>query len=142
MERSKRLSLVLELAKRAEEEAARLFASSKNQLQQQESKLNELEQYYQDYTLLFSARNQALRAIEVARSRQLLQQLSNVKKDQQIHIAKALANMEAHKRVWQQAHLKHQNMKALIQRYRMEENQLVDKKEQKIIDEWVTQRRS
>ena len=142
MLRSTRLAVVLDLAKRAEKEAARVFTDSKNRLQHEQDKLGELEQYYNDYIGMYGAQTSGVWAIEISRSRQFLQQLSDVKKEQASHISKAEGIKDAAKQVWQKAHLKYENMDALVRRYKIEENKIADKTEQKMIDEWVSQRRS
>ena len=139
MLKSKRLAVVVELAKREEEKSARKFEQARSAYQAELQKLQDLKNYYDDYEAKFKAKTQGLRASDIANARSLLQQIVLVQDGQQAQIEKVKNVMEVAKQVWHKNHLKHEKLVELIKRYQTEEALTEEKHEQKIIDEWVSQ---
>ncbi|VUD56413.1 hypothetical protein TDB9533_02068 [Thalassocella blandensis] len=139
MKKSKRLLVVLELARRDEEKAAKDFESARTHYQGEVQKLQDLEKYYDDYASKFQAQTQGLRGSDIANARSLLQQIVMVQQGQKLQIHNAQNAMEKSKQIWHKNHLKFEKLQELIRRYQVEEALAEDKQEQKIIDEWVSQ---
>jgi len=112
--RSQRLQVVIDLAEKAESEAARRFEAAKKMLAQEFSTLGEIEEYYSEYKNKFGQRLQ----VDIAEK-----------------------NLEAAREAWRQAHLKHKGLCNLVEQYRHEEWKLLEKIEQKNLDEWVSLQR-
>ncbi len=136
--RSKRLAVVLELAERAKEKAAKEFEQTRQLVAEEQLKLSQLADYYQDYQQSFTGQR-AMHVQELVKQRAFLQQLSEAQKQQQGTVNRAEALLEQKRGAWQVAHLKHQTLGDLIKRYRADEELALDKKEQKMLDEWFQQ---
>jgi flagellar FliJ protein len=139
--KSKRLAVVLDLAEREKEQAAQAFEDSRRAHALERQKAEQLAGYYQDYAASFAA-TQGLRASDLIKQRNFLQQLADAQKQQQMAIRNAAQVLEARRHAWQTAHLKHKNLAELIARYRAQEDAAQDKKEQKMLDEWFQQQSS
>lgn len=139
MKRSQRLKIVVDIAQREQEKSARAFQQARDAHQQEITKLEELERYYQDYEKSFSAKTAGLRASDIANARALLQQIVAVQEGQKLQISNARQIMEQAKKEWHLNRLKCENLEGLIKRYRVEEDKEAEVLEQKIMDEWVSQ---
>lgn len=142
MRKSQRLQVVLELARRDEESAAKMFENLRSAYQTEVQKLEDLENYYQDYEAKFRSRTNGLRASDIANSRSLLQQIVMVQQGQKLQIQQAKNELDKGRLEWHKIHLKYEKLQELIRRYRIEETLEDDKKEQKMIDDWVSQTHS
>ena len=140
--RSSRLTVVIELASRAEEKAAKLFEQKNQQLSEENTRLQELESFYQNYEQQFCTKNTAMRATELFEARQFLSRLSDVQKGQILQIERVKQDLEVAKKQRHQCYLKRKSLNELVTRYKHEESEISDKLEQKQIDEWVTQSHS
>lgn len=136
--RSKRLAIVLELAERELEAAAQAFEKARRFCLEEEQKLTQLEDYYADYQQAFASGG-SMRVQDLMKQRNFLEQLAQAKRQQQGAIRTAQLNLEGKRQAWQKCHLKHKNMAELISRYRAEEDAVMAKKEQKMLDEWFQQ---
>lgn len=139
--RSKRLAVVLDLAEREKEEATQAFEKARRYCLEEEQKLVQLEAYYADYQNSFASAS-SMHVQQLIKQRSFLEQLAQAKRQQQGAIRTAQLNLEAKRQAWQKSHLKHKNMAELIARYRAEEDAVLDKKEQKMLDEWFQQTRA
>lgn len=134
--KSQRLNIVLELAERDEREATDAVQLFRKRLQEEQQRLNELKVYYREYEEQFSRQRSGIRASDIANQRQFLVELTHMqsRQAQQIMIVEKGLNQKLE--VWRRCHLKYQALEQLIARLKKEENQLLDKKEQKLLDEW------
>lgn len=139
--RSKRLAVVLDLAEREKDQATQEFELARQQCLQEEQKLTQLIDYYRDYQQSFAAKK-SLRVEELIKQRSFLDQLAQAQKQQQALIRSAQANLETKRAAWQKSHMKHKNLAQLINRYRVQEELALSKKEQKMLDEWFQQTRT
>lgn len=131
---------VLELARREEEAAAEEYNGARQKWHQTVAQLKEMEGFYQDYSEK-NIQTKSLRVDQFANSRAFLGNLAGVIKGQKNVVIQAEREMEAHKKNWHGYYLKRQSIDDLITRYRQEEILEMDKREQKLIDEWVSQNR-
>lgn len=137
--RSKRMAVVVGMAKREEEQAAAVFGERQQQLAAEQERLRELEVYYGEYATKLEQQTSGLRAEDFQTARGFLQRLSDAQSQQRQHIEKIEAGVEVAKKAWHTMYLKKQNLDKLVDRYVKEEDDLAQKKEQKMIDEWVSQ---
>jgi len=139
--RSQRLQVVIDLAEKAESEAARRFEAAKKMLAQEFSTLGEIEEYYSEYKNKFGNQRTGVRAADLMSSREFLGRLSQARDGQRLQVDIAEKNLEAAREAWRQAHLKHKGLCNLVEQYRHEEWKLLEKIEQKNLDEWVSLQR-
>lgn len=139
MQRSERLSVVVDLAKRDEEAAAKVLQSTLLAVQQEQQRLQDLQRYYDEYDSRFRSITHTMRAEQLGASRQFLQQLKESCTVQQQQILRVEHQLEQAKGVWREKHLKHDNLKKFVQRVRQEEIKALDQLEQKAVDDWVVQ---
>ena len=137
--RSKRMKIVVELAKRDEDSAVTAFQQAQKALAAEQKKLNDLDQYYAGYEDYFAGNQQGVRATDLQNARLFLQQLSEAKSSQRMQIKKIEKLLEEKQQAWQRLHLKHKSLVDLVERMEKEESLELSKKEQQILDEWVNQ---
>lgn len=135
--RSKRMTVVLDLAQREQGLAAKNLEAHQQQLNQEQARLQQLESYYQDYESKVGSVQTTLRASELANNRRFLGRISEAKCQQQVQITQLRKHYEAAKQHWMTCHLKQENLVKLIERYRQEEGLAQEKSEQKQLDELV-----
>lgn len=140
-QRSKRLKVVVELAQRAEDEAANRFEAARKALDHEVEVLTEIENYYADYEIKFGAATQGLRAAQLMQSRDFLNRLSEARSGQKHQVQRAEKTLELVRQEWHKVHLKHKALKDLVAQYKVQEYLVLEKIEQKHLDEWVTQQR-
>ncbi len=139
MSRSKRLQLVLELAQSTEDKASEAYEMANGLYQSDVKKLEELCGYYDEYEHTFSNSPRCMRAEEIVRQRGFLMQLSDAKAQQTQIIAQRKKIADLKKSAWQKAHLKRRAMSDLIARLKVDEEKLLSRKEEKMLDEWFIQ---
>lgn len=136
--RSNRLEIVLELAERNERKAADVYEAAKRAWQTDEAKLEELRVYYSEYEQSFSGNN-VMRASDMARQRDFLQKLSDAIVQQGEVVTHRFELAETKKGLWHKAHMKYAALRDLIQRMRADEQRVLSRREEKMLDEWFTQ---
>ncbi len=139
MSKSKRLQIVLDLAEQAEHDAAEAFEMARKLKIQDEQKLYELNQFYEDYEMDFRRPQPFLRAEEMQRQRGFLVQLCEARDQQQQILEHRTKVLESKQTLWQTAHLKRKALNDLIERLKLDEARELDKKEEKMLDEWFAQ---
>ena len=136
IKKSQRLHIVLELAERDENEATEAVQVFRKRLQDEQQRLLELKEYYQEYENLFSRQRSGIRASEIASQRQFLVELIRMQDRQTQQIAIVEKGLNQKLDAWRRCHLKYQALEQLIARIKQEENRVLDRKEQKLLDEW------
>lgn len=134
--KSQRLTVVLELAERDEREATEAVQIFRARLEQEQQRLEELKIYYREYEERFSRQRSGIRATEIANQRHFLIELTHMQARQVQQIGLVEKGLNQKLEVWRRCHLKYQSLDQLITRIKKEEHQLLDKKEQKMLDEW------
>jgi flagellar FliJ protein len=139
MSRSKRLNMVLDIAERAENKAAEAFEMARRLWQEDQGKMADLQRYYQDYETSFTQPAQRLRAQDIAQQRNFLHQLAEAVRQQAqiVERRKSIADNKQHD--WRTAHLKRRALQELIARVRADEQRVLSRKEEKMLDEWFNQ---
>lgn len=138
MSRAKRLSLVLDIAERAENKAAEAFEMARRLLQEDQDKLADLQRYYADYEQSFSQPT-LLRAQDIMQQRSFLQRLAEAVRQQEQIVERRGSIAESKQKDWRTAHLKRRALQELIERVRADEQKVLTRKEQKMLDEWFSQ---
>lgn len=139
MSRAKRLQLVLDMAAKAEDKAAEALELARQLKLTDEQKLAELCQYYEDYEISFRRPQTLIRAEEMLRQRGFLMQLSEAKEQQSQVVEKRTVIFTNKQQLWQVAHLKRKSMQDLVQRLQSDEDRLLSRREEKMLEEWFTQ---
>lgn len=139
MTRSARLAVVIDMARKNEEQAAKKLEQCRQSYQAHHQRLEELNNYYHDYDMRFKQNIQGVRANDFAAKRFFLGQLSTLIDQQKNTLNQVEITLEKARQEWQQCHLKSENLQRFVADLKRGEVQIADKIEQYKIDEWVTQ---
>ncbi|MCR6653582.1 MAG: flagellar export protein FliJ [Cellvibrionaceae bacterium] len=138
MSRSKRLNMVLDIAERAENKAAEAFEMARKLWLEDQEKMVDLQRYYQDYETAF-AQPKRLRAQDIVQQRSFLQQLAEAVR-QQAQVVERRRSIADNKQMdWRTAHLKRRALQELVARVQADEQRILSRKEEKMLDEWFNQ---
>ncbi|MCF7202752.1 flagellar export protein FliJ [Pseudomonas oligotrophica] len=136
--RADRLAPVVEMAAKAEREAARLFSQGQAQLAQAEGKLAELEQYFGDYQQQWMQQgSQGVSGQWLMNYQRFLSQLESAIAQQQRSVAWYRDNLGKLRSQWQQRHARVEGLGKLVDGYLREARVAADKREQKLLDEFA-----
>lgn len=136
--RAERLAPVVDMALKAEREAARQLGQAQNQLLQVQRKMAELERFRGDYQQQWIEQGQhGVSGQWLMNYQRFLSQLETAVEQQgrslswhQDVVAKARAT-------WQEKYARLEGLRKLVERYRQEAQLLADKQEQKQLDEFA-----
>lgn len=143
MSRSKRLQPVQRLTQAREKDAARALGNSRQQLQQLQQQLAELERYREEYRKHYQQSGNA--GFSAQKLQQLQLFLANIDQaiaQQQQAIANAEKLCEQQKASWFRARGKTQALDKVVERYQEDERQQQNRREQKENDEYAQRGRS
>ena len=136
--RAARLAPVVEMAARAEREAARMLGRCQGQLTQAEMKLGELERYRSDYQQQWI--EEGRRGVSgqwLMNYQRFLSQLESAIGQQMQSVNWHRDNLDKARGAWQQRYARLEGLRKLVQRYLDEARAAEDKREQKLLDELV-----
>ena len=134
--RAARLAPVIEMAERAEREAARQLGHYQGLLNKAEVQLGELERYRGDYQQQWLAQGQqGVSGQWLMNYQRFLNQLETAVGQQHQSIKWHRTSLEKARLVWQQRYARLEGLRKLIQRYKDEARILDDRREQKLLDE-------
>lgn len=139
MSRAKRLNLVLDIAERTESKAAEAFEMARRLWREDQEKMDDLQRYYNDYEHAFTQPVARMRAQDIAQQRGFLQQLADALRQQQQVVDRRRSIADAKQSDWQTARLKRRALEDLISRLKADEQKVLTRKEEKMLDEWFTQ---
>ncbi len=135
--RAARLAPVIDMAERAEREAARLFGQGQAQVAQAEAKLGELRQYFSDYQQQWlSQGSQGVSGQWLMNYQRFLSQLESAIGQQQRSVDWHRNNLDKLREQWTQRRARLDGLRKLVERYLQEARTAADKREQKILDEF------
>lgn len=135
VKRSQRMAIVLQMAERAEEAAARQLEQSRSQVAQAQQQLQQVEEYQKDYTQALNQPKAGVSAYAMINDRRFLEQLHLVCQSQMAQIHQ-LSEQEARcLRNWQQCYQRRRNIVQLIDKLKQNESALLEKQLQKEMDE-------
>ncbi len=141
MNRSKRLKVVIELAKKAEDEAAASFGEVASLLEKEKNKSLDLKRYYHEYEKSSNAKKNANSVKEIINSRNFLKQLSEAGQSQESLIRQVEHECQIKKNVWHKFHLKRRAFEGLASSIEKQELVKSNRNEQKMLDEWYNGRK-
>ncbi|WP_044870390.1 flagellar export protein FliJ [Pseudomonas sp. LFM046] len=136
--RAARLAPVVEMAERAEREAARVLGRCQGLLTQAEMKLGELERYRSDYQQQWI--EEGRRGVSgqwLMNYQRFLSQLESAIGQQMQSVKWSRDNLDKARATWQQRYARLEGLRKLVQRYLDEARAAEDKREQKLLDELV-----
>lgn len=134
--RAKRLAPVIEMAERAEREAARQMAHMQGLLAKAEVQLGDLERYRGDYQQQWITEgSKGVSGQWLMNYQRFLSQLETAIGQQLQTVTWHRQNLEKSKAAWQQRYARVEGLRKLVQRYRDEARAAEDKREQKLLDE-------
>jgi flagellar FliJ protein len=136
LNRAVRLAPVVDMAEKAEREAAMQMGKAQNQLRVVESKLADLEGYLQGYQQQWiSEGKQGVSGQWLVNYQRFLAQLDTVIAQQRQTVLWHRTNLDKLREAWQQRYARLEGLRRLVQRYIDEARQAEDKREQKLLDE-------
>ncbi|MCQ4294786.1 flagella biosynthesis chaperone FliJ [Pseudomonas stutzeri] len=136
--RAARLAPVIEMAERAERDAARLLGQAQTQLTQAETKLAELDQYFRDYQQQWMQQgSQGVSGQWLMNYQRFLSQLESAIGQQQRSVNWYRDNLLKLRQQWHQKHARVEGLGKLIESYQREARIAADKREQKLLDEFA-----
>lgn len=138
-QRAQRLDIVLDLAERTEQKAAQAYELARRLWQEDTQKLKDLEVYCMEYEASISTARVVRRAQDMVRDRGFLQQIYRARQQQESVVKQREGLAEQKKQLWHKSHLKHRALRNLIQRMREDEQKSLNRKEEKLLDEWFAQ---
>ncbi|WNF48217.1 flagellar export protein FliJ [Pseudomonas sp. SG20056] len=134
--RAARLAPVVDMAERAEREAALQLGRCQGLLRQAEVQLGDLERYRGDYQQQWISEGQrGVSGQWLMNYQRFLTQLETAIGQQRNSVDWHRANMEKVREVWQQRYARLEGLRKLVKRYQDEARLAEDKREQKLLDE-------
>ncbi|SED71967.1 Flagellar protein fliJ [Pseudomonas sp. 8BK] len=134
--RAARLGPVVDMAERAEREAALQLGRCQGLLRQAEVQLGDLERYRGDYQQQWISEGQrGVSGQWLMNYQRFLTQLETAIGQQRNSVDWHRANMEKVREVWQQRYARLEGLRKLVKRYQDEARLAEDKREQKLLDE-------
>ncbi|SDH42745.1 flagellar FliJ protein [Pseudomonas flavescens] len=134
--RAARLAPVVEMAEKAEREAALQLGRAQGLLGQAQGKLADLENYLQGYQQQWM--NEGQRGVSgqwLMNYQRFLSQLDSAIAQQNQAVAWHRSNLDKMRDAWQQRYARLEGLRKLVQRYIDEARLAEDKREQKLLDE-------
>ncbi|SHM99777.1 flagellar export protein FliJ [Phytopseudomonas punonensis] len=134
--RAARLAPVVDMAEKAEREAAVQLGRAQGMLGQAQSKLADLEKYLQGYQQQWISEGQhGVSGQWLMNYQRFLSQLDVAIAQQQQAVNWHRNNLDKVREVWQQRYARLEGLRKLVQRYIDEARIAEDKREQKLLDE-------
>ncbi|MBT8766434.1 flagellar export protein FliJ [Metapseudomonas boanensis] len=134
--RAARLAPVVEMAARAEREAARMLGRCQGQLTQAEMKLGELERYRADYQQQWlDEGRKGVSGQWLMNYQRFLSQLESAIGQQSQSVNWHRDNLTKARAAWQERYARLEGLRKLVQRYIDEARMAEDKREQRLLDE-------
>jgi len=134
--RSDRLKPVRKLADKGQQDASRELGRSQQALSEQEARLEQLQNYREEYRQMFEGEGR--RAIDPRRlrdERAFLSRLDDVIRQQQQVVENNMAEYERQREGWMEARTRVNALDRVSERYRSREAREGDKREQRELDD-------
>lgn len=136
MLRSKRMTAVVNVASRKEDEAAEAFSKEQQMLDQHKAQMRSLEEYRLEYRQNMVAQGgKGMTIADMQEYRLFLVKLDQAIEQQMQLVGQAKHRVEMKKRDWLKARMHTKALDKVVERYRDEERRLEDKREQSASDE-------
>jgi flagellar FliJ protein len=136
MSPSNRLKPVQRFAKSKEQNAARSMGQARKNLELEEAKLKQLKQYHQEYLARFQQlAGEGMTSKQLQEYRMFLAKLDEAINEQERVVAASMVNHNSRKSNWKEKHSRTQALNKVIDRYRVQEQKVADRREQKENDD-------
>ena len=137
--RSQRMQIVLMLAERHEQAAAQRLGNFREQVNAEQEQLRQLEEYAAHYLDTYGSLKTGLHAQDLISYSSFIQRLGDAKKEQQAKIARMMQVLDQLQQEWRDKHRRRESIQDLIARLRYEENDVLEKRLQKELDDLSAQ---
>lgn len=137
--RAKRMQVVLSLALRQEDEAAKKLGQFREQLAQEERQLVELRDYADQYLHTQGALREGVLAHELINYSSFINRVNEACREQEAKVERYKVLFQSLQQQWRIKHQKRKSIEDLISRLQREDNLLLDKRLQKEMDELSSQ---
>lgn len=136
MKKSQRLDPVIRVAKNREQKAAKAFGESRRLLEKNEAKLVELLGYQQEYTKRYEdIGHNGIGINKINEYRQFLSRLNEAISSQRELIRLKQSDLDRKNTTWRQTRVKHKSIDKIATRYRINEHEDEDRREQADTDD-------
>lgn len=127
---------MVDLATRAERDAARVLGQAQQKLLQSENQLRDLQRYLSDYQQQWlTSGRQGVSGQWMVNYQRFLGQLDTAIEQQGRSVEWNRDNLRKARERWQQCHMRLEGLRKLVQRYQDEARRVADAREQKQFDE-------
>lgn len=133
--RAKRMQVVLTLAERQEDEAAKKLREFRDQVSQEERQLQDLRDYAAQYLKEQGGLRAGIAAHELINYSNFIQRLNEACQEQEARVQRMHALLANVQKQWQVKHQKRQSIEDLIKRLQHEDDLILEKRLQKELDE-------
>jgi flagellar FliJ protein len=137
--RAKRMQVVLTLAERQEDDAAKKLSQFREQLAMEEQQLVELRDYANQYLHAQGELRQGVLAHELINYSSFINRLNEACREQETKVQRYKVILDSFQQQWRVKHQKRKSIEELIARLLQEDNLLLDKRLQKELDELSSQ---
>lgn len=137
--RAQRMQVVLSLALRQEDEAAKKLGQFRDQLTQEERQLAELREYGDQYLTAQGALREGVLAHELINYSSFINRVNEACSEQEAKVERYKVLFQSLQQQWRIKHQKRKSIEDLIARLQREDNLLLDKRLQKEMDELSSQ---
>lgn len=137
--RAQRMQVVLTLAQRHEDEAAKRLGECRDLLAEEERQLAELVEYRDQYLNAQGEPRAGVYAQELINYSHFIGRLAEACREQESKVARTQASLALLQQQWREKHQKRKSIEDLITRLQQEESLLLDKRLQKELDELSAQ---
>lgn len=137
--RAQRMQVVLTLAQRHEDEAAKRLGDCRDLLAAEQRQLAELIEYRDQYLHAQGESRTGVYAQELINYSHFISRLGDACREQEAKVARTQTNLSALQQQWREKHQKRKSIEDLIHRLQQEDNLLLDKRLQKELDELSAQ---
>ncbi len=139
VKRSERLTVILSIAEKEANDAAKIMEQARVVLEFERHKLEDLVAYYNEYADSSSRKGKTVSVDNMARERSFLVHLIDAQQQQEKLVAQHQQLVEQKKRNWQEKQLKFRALGDLVDRIIADENKVLSRKEEKLLDDWYLQ---
>lgn len=139
VKRSERFKPIHNLAQKNEDIAAQTLGKIQRELSEHHEKLSELMKYYQDYQSRFNEQaTRGMSIIQVQSYQKFISQLDTAINQQKEHIIRVTEACDTKRADWTVERQKTQVLEKVMSRYEKQEQQVSNRQEQRLNDEFVT----
>jgi flagellar FliJ protein len=141
LKRSERFKPIRNLAQQSEDVAAQTLGKIQRELSNHHLKLSELMGYYEDYKTRFNEQaTKGMSIIQVQSYQKFISQLEVAIAEQKKHISRVTEACDSSRADWTVERQKTQVLEKVMTRYQKQEQKIHNQKEQRLSDEFVTNR--